>query len=64
MWNMLLKIPTSGHTTISVGIPGSAQAATPQAAKATDEYVHDNPWQAVGIAAVAGVVLGLLISRR
>ena len=34
------------------------------AARATDDYVHDNPWQAVGVAAVAGVVLGLLISRR
>ncbi len=34
------------------------------AARATDDYVHENPWQAVGIAAVAGVILGLLISRR
>jgi ElaB/YqjD/DUF883 family membrane-anchored ribosome-binding protein len=34
------------------------------AAKATDEYVHDNPWKAVGIAAGVGLVLGLLISRR
>ena len=34
------------------------------AAKATDEYVRDNPWQAVGVAAVAGLVLGILISRR
>jgi ElaB/YqjD/DUF883 family membrane-anchored ribosome-binding protein len=34
------------------------------AAKAADEYVRDNPWQAVGIAAVAGLVLGVLISRR
>jgi ElaB/YqjD/DUF883 family membrane-anchored ribosome-binding protein len=34
------------------------------AAKATDDYVHENPWQAVGIAAAAGLVLGVLISRR
>lgn len=34
------------------------------AAKATDEYVRENPWQAVGAAAVAGLVLGVLISRR
>ena len=34
------------------------------AARVTDDFVHDNPWQAVGIAAAAGVVLGLLISRR
>jgi ElaB/YqjD/DUF883 family membrane-anchored ribosome-binding protein len=37
---------------------------TKEAAKATDAYVHENPWRAVGIAAVAGLVLGVLISRR
>ena len=37
---------------------------TKEAAKATDEYVHDNPWKAVGIAAAAGFVVGILISRR
>jgi ElaB/YqjD/DUF883 family membrane-anchored ribosome-binding protein len=34
------------------------------AARATDDYVHDHPWNAVGIAALAGLVLGILISRR
>lgn len=34
------------------------------AAKATDEYVHGHPWQAIGIAASVGVVVGLLIGRR
>ena len=34
------------------------------AAKATDEYVHEHPWQAVGIAAGIGFLLGLLIGRR
>lgn len=37
---------------------------TQQAVKDTDQYVHDNPWQAVGIAAVAGAVIGMLIARR
>ena len=37
---------------------------TKQAAKVTDDYVRANPWQAVGIAAMAGLVLGILISRR
>ncbi|HMM47292.1 MAG TPA: DUF883 family protein [Thiobacillaceae bacterium] len=39
-------------------------ARTKAAAKATDEYVHGHPWQAIGIAASLGVVVGLLIGRR
>ena len=35
-----------------------------EAARATDEYVHDHPWGAVGIAAGIGFVIGMLISRR
>ena len=35
-----------------------------QAARATDGYVHDHPWQAVGIAAGIGVVTGLLLNRK
>lgn len=38
-------------------------ARTKQAAKATDQYVHENPWKAVGIAAGVGLVVGVLISR-
>lgn len=37
---------------------------TKEAAKAAEDYVRENPWQAVGIAALAGLVLGILISRR
>ncbi len=33
-------------------------------AEEADEYVRDNPWQVVGIAAGIGLVLGLLIGRR
>jgi ElaB/YqjD/DUF883 family membrane-anchored ribosome-binding protein len=29
-----------------------------------EEYMRDNPWHAMGIAAGVGLVLGLLISRR
>lgn len=34
------------------------------AAVATDEYVHEKPWHAVGIAAGVGLIIGLLIGRR
>ena len=33
-------------------------------AKAADEYVREHPWSAVGIAAVAGLVVGVMLSRR
>ena len=37
------------------------------AAKATDEYVHENPWQSIGtvavVAAVAGFLVGLMVNR-
>lgn len=39
-------------------------ARTKAAARATDEYVHVHPWQAIGIAASVGVVVGVLIGRR
>jgi ElaB/YqjD/DUF883 family membrane-anchored ribosome-binding protein len=35
-----------------------------QYADATEEYVRDNPWQSVGIAAGVGLLVGLLVSRR
>ena len=38
------------------------------AARATDDYVQENPWRAIGVAAavsaLAGLVAGLLIARR
>jgi ElaB/YqjD/DUF883 family membrane-anchored ribosome-binding protein len=34
------------------------------AARATDAYVQENPWRAVGIAAGVGLIIGLLIGRR
>jgi len=34
------------------------------AGRAADDYVHDNPWRSVGIAAGIGLVIGLLIGRR
>ena len=37
---------------------------TRAAARATDEYVHDNPWQAVGVTAAIGVLVGLIVGRR
>jgi ElaB/YqjD/DUF883 family membrane-anchored ribosome-binding protein len=43
---------------------GEALHQVREAAAGADEYVHQNPWQAVGVAAGVGLVLGLLIGRR
>ena len=37
---------------------------TREVAKVTDQYVHDNPWKAIGISACAGVIVGMLVARR
>ncbi len=34
------------------------------AVHATDDYVHENPWQAIGAAAALGLAIGVLIGRR
>jgi ElaB/YqjD/DUF883 family membrane-anchored ribosome-binding protein len=34
------------------------------AVRATDDYVHEHPWRAVGVAAAVGFLVGLLVNRR
>lgn len=34
------------------------------AAAATDDFVHEQPWKAVGVAAAVGLAIGVLIGRR
>jgi len=45
-------------------LEGHAVDRAKNAARATDDYVHDHPWQAIGIAALAGFLIGLLMNRR
>jgi ElaB/YqjD/DUF883 family membrane-anchored ribosome-binding protein len=40
------------------------KAKTREVARVTDDYVHENPWRSIGIAAGVGLVVGLLIGRR
>lgn len=42
----------------------SALERTKVAVRATDEYVHENPWRTVGVAAGIGIAIGLLMNRR
>ena len=43
---------------------GDALDSAKAAARVTDDYVHDNPWQAIGAAAALGSLVGLLMNRR
>lgn len=45
-------------------IEASVRANARRAAAVTDDYVHDNPWHSVGLAAAAGMLVGLLLARR
>lgn len=37
---------------------------TRAAARAADDYVHESPWQAVGIGVGVGFLLGMILNRR
>lgn len=40
------------------------KARAKAAADDASDYVRDNPWQSIGVAAAVGVVIGLLLGRR
>jgi ElaB/YqjD/DUF883 family membrane-anchored ribosome-binding protein len=45
---------------------GAAQVRSQarEVSRTTDTYVRDNPWQVVGIAALIGMAVGILFTRR
>ncbi|MDF7679214.1 YqjD family protein [Enterobacteriaceae bacterium ESL0689] len=56
---------TLKETRLRLGETGDAllKKTREQAARA-DEYVHENPWTGIGIGATAGLLLGILLTRR
>ncbi len=61
-----LRVESSINTvrnTAERGIHRTVES-TKAAAKATDSFVHERPWTAVGIAAVAGALLATLIRSK
>lgn len=40
------------------------QGQAKQAIDASDQYVRNQPWEAIGIAALAGLAVGFLLARR
>lgn len=55
----LEKAKTSASASIAA-VRGRADDVS----EATDEYVRDNPWAAIGIAAAVGIVIGFVAGRR
>ena len=45
-------------------IEDAVKGKTKKVVRATDDYVHDHPWLAIGSALSVGLVVGMLISRR
>lgn len=49
----------------SAGEMGSAIAKrSRQAAHVTNDYVHEQPWKAIGTGAVVGLLVGFILARR
>jgi|APLak6261670569_1056079.scaffolds.fasta_scaffold09014_2 ElaB/YqjD/DUF883 family membrane-anchored ribosome-binding protein len=46
------------------GLQEATAAKVKAVGHATDEFVHEKPWQSIGVAAGIGLVIGLLIGRR
>ncbi|MCX7179776.1 MAG: DUF883 family protein [Proteobacteria bacterium] len=63
-----LRVKAQDHLATAKVKLADAEAAivdkAKQAGRVADDYVHDNPWGAVGIAAGVGFLVGLLIGRR
>lgn len=45
-------------------LQGVARERATGAARDADAYVHENPWTAIGLAAAAGVIVGVILSSR
>jgi ElaB/YqjD/DUF883 family membrane-anchored ribosome-binding protein len=57
---LALAVAKSAVSDTAAQIRSQAQ----QVGKRTDTYIHDNPWQVVGIAAVIGLFVGVLAGRQ
>jgi len=53
----------SAKASIASGTDNVRQQAR-RVASTADDYVRESPWQALGLAAIAGVAVGFLVARR
>jgi ElaB/YqjD/DUF883 family membrane-anchored ribosome-binding protein len=56
------RIELAKKTVEEMGGAISDQARS--SAKATDTYVHEHPWQALGIGAAVSLLVGMVLARR
>lgn len=56
------RVTAAKESVAKVG--GEIADRTRDAAKATDGYVRNQPWQAVGIGAALGMLIGFVLARR
>jgi len=61
--NKVLQAVGNAKETIAANADNLRRQAR-EAVTATDDFVHDSPWQAVGIAALVGALVGILVTRR
>lgn len=54
---------TTAKKSIADGVE-QIQGQANQAIEASDRYVRNQPWEAIGIAALAGLAVGFLVARR
>lgn len=56
------RLATARASMTQMGDSVATQART--TAAATNEYVHEQPWKAIGIGATVGLLLGFALARR
>lgn len=61
--NKALKTLAGAKESLS-GVEGKMLDRAKVAAEGADDFVHRNPWEAVGVAAGLGLLIGLFIGRR
>ena len=61
--NKALETLAGAKESISV-VEGKVLDKAKVAAEGADDFVHRNPWEAVGVAAGLGLLIGLFIGRR